>query len=100
MSKWQDLNRLIKSDGCGLPAGFFRVRYFHGKAMRLADYVDEQKYHRSKHRFHNDSLHGSGILCGLGVSRLDDVGTELRVGARCRAGQLRARNSGRLRSVH
>ena len=79
MSKWQDLNRLIKSDGCGLPAGFFRVRYFHGKPMRLADYIDEQTYHRSKMRFHNDRLHGAGILCGLGVSRLDEIGTELRV---------------------
>ena len=66
--------------GCGLPAGFFRLRYFHGKQMRLADYVDEQRYHAGKMRFHNDRLHGAGILCGLRVSLLDEGGTVLRVG--------------------
>jgi hypothetical protein len=82
MSKWQDLSRSNDKDksGCGLPAGFFRLRYFHGKQMRLADYVDEQTYHRGKMRFHNDKLHGAGILCGLTVAKLDDVGTDLRVG--------------------
>lgn len=66
--------------GCGLPAGFFRLRYFHGKQMRLADYVDEQRYHSGKLRFHNDRLHGAGILCGLKVSLLDPGGLVLRVG--------------------
>lgn len=66
--------------GCGLPSGFFRLRYFHGKQMRLADYVDEQRYHAGKMRFHNDRLHGAGILCGLRVSLLDPGGTVLRVG--------------------
>lgn len=66
--------------GCGLPPGFFRLRYFHGKQMRLADYVDEQRYHASKIRFHNDRLHGAGILCGLKVSLLDEGGVVLRVG--------------------
>lgn len=66
--------------GCGLPPGFFRLRYFHGKQMRLADYVDEQRYHASKLRFHNDRLHGAGILCGLKVSLLDEGGVVLRVG--------------------
>src|SRR5687768_3431728 len=66
--------------GCGLPPGFFRLRYFHGKQMRLADYVDEQRYHASKLRFHNDRLHGAGILCGLRVSLLDEGGVVLRIG--------------------
>ena len=43
---------------CGLPAGFFRVRYFENKPMRLADYVDEQQYHGGKRRFHNQRLGG------------------------------------------
>lgn len=69
-----------ESSACGLPPGFFRLRYFHGKQMRLADYVDEQRYHSGKMRFHNDRLHGAGILCGLKVSLLDPEGLVLRVG--------------------
>jgi hypothetical protein len=78
---------------CGLPAGFFRLRYFHGKQMRLADYVDEQRYHMGKMRFHNQRLHGAGILCGLEVcvleglwlrvargAAIDDCGREIVVG--------------------
>lgn len=64
---------------CGLPAGFFRVRYFNNKPMRLADYVDEQQYHRGKMRFHNERLHGAGILCGLKVSATREDGMLLRV---------------------
>jgi hypothetical protein len=60
--------------------GFFRLRYFYGKQLRLADYVDEQRYHSGKMRFHNDRLHGAGILCGLRVSLLDPDGLILRVG--------------------
>lgn len=65
---------------CSLPAGFFRVRYFHGKQMRLADYVDEQRYHMGKMRFHNHRLHGVGILCGLKVCLPEPDGLVLRVG--------------------
>ena len=81
MARWQELQALKAPNGerCGLPPGFFRLRYFHGKQMRLADYVDEQRYHTGKMRFHNDRLHGAGILCGLGVSLLDAQGTALRV---------------------
>ncbi|MEH2546700.1 hypothetical protein V1283_003345 [Bradyrhizobium sp. AZCC 2262] len=82
MSKWQDLRQRggCAPVGCGLPAGFFRVRYFSGKQMRLADYVDEQRYHAGKMRFHNEHLHGAGILCGLKVSLLDPCGLVIRVG--------------------
>ncbi|ATY30907.1 hypothetical protein [Sphingomonas psychrotolerans] len=81
MSRWQELQTRSRGDDarCGLPAGFFRLRYFHGKQMRLADYVDEQRYHAGKMRFHNERLHGAGILCGLGVSLLDPDGVALRV---------------------
>ncbi|SNR51262.1 hypothetical protein EYF88_10885 [Paracoccus sediminis] len=82
MSKWRDLNRMrdCGEAHCDLPAGFFRVNYFHGKEMRLADYVDEQRYHAGKMRFHNARLHGEGILCGLKLSVLEPEGTLLRVG--------------------
>ncbi len=71
-------------DACGpcgtLPAGFVRLRYFFGKRMGVADFVDEQRYHSGKMRFHNQRLHGAGLLCGLAVSMLDDTTTVLRVG--------------------
>jgi hypothetical protein len=53
---------------CGtLPAGFVRLRYFYGKRLAAADFLDEQRYHAGKLRFHQQRLHGSGVLCGLGV---------------------------------
>lgn len=82
MSKWRDLNRTSDCGvaRCQLPAGFFRVNYFHGKEMRLADYVDEQRYHAGKMRFHSEKLHGAGILCGLKLSAMEPESTLLRVG--------------------
>ncbi|MBK4216486.1 hypothetical protein JJJ17_11165 [Paracoccus caeni] len=82
MSKWRDLNLTTCGTNarCDLPSGFYRVNYFHGKEMRLADYVDEQRYHSGKHRFHNQRLHGTGILCGLKLSVMQPEGTLLRVG--------------------
>lgn len=53
---------------CGtLPMGFVRLRYFYGKRLGVADLVDEQRYHTGKLRFHNQRLHGSGVVCGLAV---------------------------------
>lgn len=82
MTKWQNLDSVKDrcDTGCGLPAGFFRLRYFHGKHMRLADYVDEQRYHAGKMRFHNEKLHGAGILCGLKIASMGDEPAMLRVG--------------------
>jgi hypothetical protein len=71
-------------DGCGpcgtLPPGFVRLRFFFGKRMGVADFVDEQRYHAGKLRFHNQRLHGSGLLCGLGVARQSATDVVLRVG--------------------
>jgi hypothetical protein len=82
MSRWRELNQSgdCGTARCDLPAGFFRVNYFHGKEMRLADYVDEQRYHAGKMRFHNEKLHGAGILCGLKLTAMEPEGTLLRVG--------------------
>lgn len=70
-------------DACGpcgtLPAGFVRLRYFFGKRMGVADFVDEQRYHASKLRFHNQRLHGAGVLCGLAVTRQAATDLLLRV---------------------
>ena len=51
-----------------LPVGFVRLRYFFGKRLGVADFADEQQYHAAKQRFHNRRLHGSGVLCGLGLA--------------------------------
>jgi hypothetical protein len=63
-----------------LPAGFTRLRYFFGKRMGVADFVDEQRYHAGKLRFHNQRLHGAGVLCGLAVARQAPTDVLLRVG--------------------
>lgn len=68
-------------DPCAsLPPWFVRLRYFYGKRLGAADLYDEQLYFASKMRFQNRALHGSGILCGLGVSLFEAGGTVLRVG--------------------
>ena len=71
-------------DPCGpcgtLPGGFVRLRFFYGKRMGVADFVDEQRYHAGKMRFHNQRLHGAGLLCGLAVARMSPTELFLRVG--------------------
>ena len=52
--------------GC-LPSGFSRLKYFYGKHLSVADFKDEQRYHAGKNLFHNQRLHGCGVLCGLDV---------------------------------
>ncbi len=62
-----------------LPAGFVRLRYFFGKRLGVADFVEEQRYHTAKHRFHNRRLHGAGILCGLRLTLASAEPKSLRV---------------------
>ena len=64
--------------GC-LPPGFSRLKYFYGKHLSVADFKDEQRYHHGKQLFHNQRLHGSGVLCGLDIRIDNDVPNELRV---------------------
>jgi hypothetical protein len=59
--------------------GFVRLRYFFGKRLGVADFADEQQYHAAKQRFHNRRLHGSGVLCGLGLALSAAAPTSLRV---------------------
>lgn len=46
---------------------FVRNHYFTGKLLVERDFTDEQRYYVDKMRFHNQRLHGWGIVCGLGV---------------------------------
>ena len=57
---------------CGtLPSGFVRLRYFYGKRLGVSDLLAEQRYHAGKMRFHNQRLHGTGVLCGLRAEPYD-----------------------------
>lgn len=46
---------------------FRRLRYFHGMLLDDKDFLAEQSYHAGKRRFLNRMLHGSGVVCGLGL---------------------------------
>jgi hypothetical protein len=45
-----------------------RPNYFNGKLLTPEDFKLEQDYFREKHKRHNRSLHGFGIVSGLKVS--------------------------------
>lgn len=65
---------------CGsLPSGFSRLKYFYGKHLSVADFKDEQRYHIGKQLFHNQRLHGAGVLCGLGLHVDNAMPLELRI---------------------
>jgi len=57
-----------------------RLRYFYGKRLGVVDFIDEQRYHAGKLRFHNQRLHGAGVLCGLGAALFAPGETVLRIG--------------------
>lgn len=51
---------------------FERSRYFYGKLLTVDDFETEQKYMNDKRRLVNRFLHGSGVVCGMNVVRVDD----------------------------
>lgn len=51
---------------------FERNRYFYGKLLTVNDFETEQKYMNDKRRLVNRFLHGSGVVCGMNVVRVDD----------------------------
>jgi hypothetical protein len=61
----------VKNNGC--PAceieGFSRNHYFNGKLLVERDFNDEQRYYIDKSRYHNQRLHGWGVVCGLKVKQ-------------------------------
>jgi hypothetical protein len=48
---------------------FARNNFFTGKLLMERDFVDEQHYFVDKHRYHNQRLHGWGVVCGLKVKQ-------------------------------
>jgi hypothetical protein len=53
---------------CSIPT-FERNRYFFGKPMTVHDFDAEQQYGIGKNRLLNRLIHGSGILCGMQLSK-------------------------------
>lgn len=47
---------------------FRRARYFHGMLMTDRDFREEQLYHIEKRKMLNRTLHGWGVVCGLGIT--------------------------------
>jgi hypothetical protein len=65
---------------CGaLPAAFVRQRFFFGKRMGVSEFFDMQLYPLLKQRFHNQHLHGVGVVCGLGLTQFPGAPLLLRV---------------------
>lgn len=46
---------------------FRRPWYFHGMLLDDKDFLAEQAYHANKRRLLNRTLHGSGVVCGMGL---------------------------------
>lgn len=50
-----------------------RNNYFYGKLLTVQDFLVEQTYFNNKRRILNRLAWGPGILCGMGVSKGDDM---------------------------
>src|SRR5262249_29849080 len=61
---------ILKHHGCPTceVEGFSRNHYFNGKLLVERDFTDEQRYYIDKARYHNQRLHGWGVVCGLKVT--------------------------------
>ncbi|MCO7223320.1 hypothetical protein [Pleionea sp. CnH1-48] len=59
--------------GCGIDEPV-RNNYFDGKLMEERDFTTEQHYFIKKNRLHNQTLHGSGAVCGLKVTQHPNEG--------------------------
>jgi hypothetical protein len=53
---------------CGETRPLTRVRYFVGQLLGTEEFETEQQYVIDKHRLHNRTLHGIGIVTGLEVT--------------------------------
>ncbi len=51
---------------------FERNKYYYGMLLSVEDFNAEQKYMNDKRRLINRLIHGSGVVCGLNVVRIDE----------------------------
>lgn len=64
------------STGCGCGAGCdlaspSRPRFFAGQVLSDLDLISIERYITAKNELHNRYLHGSGVVCGLEITRDD-----------------------------
>lgn len=59
----------IKDIPCETFPLFLRNNYFYGKLLTVSSFQMEQQYFINKHRLGNLLIHGSGVVCGLQVSK-------------------------------
>lgn len=59
---------------------FERNKYFFGKLLTVGDFETEQKYFNDKRRLINRFLHGTGVVCGMNVVRVDDMAISVEMG--------------------
>ena len=57
-----------------------RNRYFYGKLLSVDDFESEQRYINDKRRIINRFMHGSGVVCGLGVVAVNEDTISLEAG--------------------
>src|SRR5215212_7093105 len=58
---------------CQLTEVFKRNNYFYGKLMTVSDLELEQRYFNNKRHYINRFVHGTGIVCGLEVSKISKL---------------------------
>ncbi|MGB8955747.1 MAG: hypothetical protein WCC10_10245 [Tumebacillaceae bacterium] len=59
---------------------FERNRYFYGKLLTVRDFESEQIYYNDKRRLLNRLLHGTGVVAGLQVIKVDDKTISVQAG--------------------
>ncbi len=59
---------------------FERNQYYYGKLMTQQDFISEQKYMNDKRRLINRFLHGTGVVSGLQVVRMDEKSFSVEAG--------------------
>jgi hypothetical protein len=64
--------------------GFRRLNFFKGLVTYYTDWIDNESYRRDKHRWHNQRLHGPGVVIGYGgemwVTGRGDLSIEVQPG--------------------
>jgi len=69
-----------KDIDCQQYPSFARNLYFHGKLLNVKDFQTEQKYYVNKQRLINRLIHGSGVVCGLKITKKPETQIEISAG--------------------
>ena len=58
---------------------FERNKYFYGKLLSVRDFETEQFYMNGKRHLLNRLIHGSGVVCGLRVEKVENDNQAVRI---------------------